>query len=114
VGKKSFAILATEWKDAEETEKIAQSTESFTEFRLPRFTNQRRYVEPEEDYEEEEAPVQRTHGEDEWTEVKPKVRKIRREKTIEERIAEEEAAEQEKQDTCWNEDNAETTVWELN
>jgi len=105
-GKKSFAIMATEWKDAEEIEKIAQQTESFTEFRLPRFTNQRRYVEPDEEYEEEEAPVERTSTDEGWTEVKPKIRKIRREKTIEERIAEEEAAEQEKQaETCWNEDD---------
>jgi len=113
VGKKSFAVMATEWKDAEEIEKIAQQTESFTEFRLPRFTNQRRYVEPEEEYEEEEAPVEQTSTDEGWTEVKPKIRKIRREKTIEERIAEEEAAEQEKNaETCWNEEGDEgTTVW---
>jgi hypothetical protein len=114
-GKKSFASLATEWKEAHETAQVSSQADTYTEFRLPHFTNARRYVEVEEEhFSEEEAakPVTRYAEDDGWTEVKPKPRKVHREKTIEERIAEEEAAEQEKAGTCWNEDGDEpTTVW---
>jgi hypothetical protein len=114
-GKKSFASLATEWKEAHETAQVSSQADTYTEFRLPHFTNARRYVEVEEEhFSEEEAakPVARDAEDDGWTEVKPKPRKVHREKTIEERIAEEEADEQEKAGTCWNEDGDEpTTVW---
>jgi hypothetical protein len=116
-GKKSFASLATEWKEADETAQVSSQTETYTEFRLPRFTNVRHYVEVEEERfsEEEEtrpAPAEAEAEDDGWEEVKAKTRKVHREKTIEERIAEEEAAEQEKAGTCWNEDGDEpTTVW---
>lgn len=98
-GKKSFASLATEWKEAHETAQVSSQADTYTEFRLPHFTNARRYVEVEEEhFSEEEAakPVARDAEDDGWTEVKPKPRKVHREKTIEERIAEEEADEQEK------------------
>ena len=115
-GKKSFASLATEWKEADETTQVSSQAETYTEFRLPRFTNVRHYVEVEEERcsEEERAkPAPEDAEEDDgWEEVKAKPRKVHREKTIEERIAEEEAAEQEKAGTCWNEDGDEpTTVW---
>jgi hypothetical protein len=115
LGKKSFASLATEWKDSDETTQVSSQTETYTEFKLPRFTNARRYVEVEEERfsEEEETKPASADGEDDgWEEVKAKPRKVHREKTIEERIAEEEAAEEEKAGTCWNEDGDEpTTVW---
>jgi len=115
-GKKSFASLATEWKEADETTQVSSQAETYTEFKLPRFTNVRHYVEVEEERcsEEERAkPAPEDAEEDDgWEEVKAKPRKVHREKTIEERIAEEEAAEQEKAGTCWNEDGDEpTTVW---
>jgi len=115
-GKKSFASLATEWKESDETTQVSSQAETYTEFRLPRFTNVRHYVEVEEERcsEEERAkPAPEDAEEDDgWEEVKAKPRKVHREKTIEERIAEEEAAEQEKAGTCWNEEGEETTtVW---
>ena len=114
-GKKSFASLATEWKEADETSQVSSQAETYNEFRLPRFTNARRYVEVEEErFSEEECakPAPEDAEDDGWEEVKAKPRKVHREKTIEERIAEEEAAEQEKAGTCWNEDGDEpTTVW---
>jgi hypothetical protein len=114
-GKKSFASLATEWKEAVETAQVSSQTDTYTEFRLPRFTNARHYVEVEEEHfsEEERAkPAPEDAEDDGWEEVKAKTRKVRHEKTIEEKIAEEEAAEQEKAGSCWNEDGDEpTTVW---
>jgi hypothetical protein len=117
-GKKSFASLATEWKEADETAQVSLQADSYTEFKLPRFTNLRHYVEVEEERfsEEEDTKPGPAEGEDDgWEEVKAKTRKVRREKTIEEKIAEQEAADaREKEESCWHEDNYCTsmpTVW---
>ena len=115
VGTKSFASLATEWKEADETAQLSSNVDSYSEFRLPRFTNTHRYVEAEEQFhEEDEAKPPSEETEDNgWTEVKTKVRKVHRKKTIEEQIAEEEEEERRKKaESCWNEDGEETTtVW---
>jgi hypothetical protein len=121
VGTKSFATLATEWKDADETKEVASSqVESFTKFQLPRFTNVPRYHEDvSPDYDSDEiAQVHPQEDNDEgWTEVKAKTRKVRREKSIDqleaEREADEEAAHEDMMDSCWNKEaeNDTTTVW---
>ena len=68
----------------------------------------------EQFHEEDEAKPPSEETEDNgWTEVKTKVRKVHRKKTIEEQIAEEEEEERRKKaESCWNEDGEETTtVW---
>ena len=111
-GKKSFASLATEWKDADETARAVELTnesDSRLEFTLPRFTNRHHYVEVEEYREnnEEKTKVACDDEDDGWTEVKQKVR-FKRELTLEEKYADI-PEEDMKRETCWNEE--ETTEW---
>ena len=91
-GSKSFAELASEWKIKDETEnemlkqneEIKKTQESTYLYRqnipLPKFHNVRRFIEPEDD---KEQNVQQE--ESEWVLVDRK--KVRREKTVEELIA---------------------------
>jgi hypothetical protein len=114
-GQKSFAVLASEWKQTEEVKKESSETEKNEQrsyiyrqnLPLPKFHNVRRFVEPED---EEDTPVETTVNDDsDWKLVDRK--KIRREKTIEEKLAETEDI---NDDSVWNADAPEEheTCWE--
>lgn len=90
-GSKSFADLANEWKSKDETDEFLKQREEAKKSQeptylyrqnipLPKFHNVRRFIEPED---EKEQNVQQE--ESEWVLVDRK--KVRREKTVEELIA---------------------------
>lgn len=93
-GTKSFAELASEWKEKQETDELMKQHEEEkksqqpTYYRqnvpLPKFHNVRRFVEPEDD-EEVAKPVNKKEDDEGWTVVDRT--KVRREKTFEERMA---------------------------
>ncbi len=118
--KKTFAQLAKEWDekmklDELEKKQIEKEEEDHRMYRrvnmpLPHFHNVHRFVEPEDDEfpPEEEAPKPEPTGEDEWITVD---RKVRRKKTMEERLARPPTPEEntvwnndapEEHETCWN------------
>lgn len=112
---KTFASLASSWaKDAEaqqaqETAK-KQENETLEMLRkrrmapLPQFHNVRRFIEPEDDVEEEEEETPKTStdpNEQGWTEVRSK-KKYRKPKTFEERMA---------RPPTPDESNKDETVW---
>ena len=107
-GTKSFAELAVEWdekKKKEEHEKkveeVVQPVKNRQNVPLPRFNNIHRFVE-QEDFEQ---PEQKPTEEDDWVTVRHK--KIRREKTFEEKIQkikEDQSYEDVHDESVWNND----------
>lgn len=121
-GAKSFATMAVEWDEKSKKEEIEnkeqqeKEDEQTTIFRrrnampLPQFHNVHRFVEPE-DEEEEQISKPTSVEDDGWVTVDR--RKYRRQKTIEERMARPPTPENdssvwnndapEERDTCWDE-----------
>lgn len=115
--KKTFAQLATEWNEKAKEEEITKQAEAEESQRieasprythsLPKFHNVHRFVEPED--EPEEPPAVAPINDDGWVTVQ---RKIRREKTFQEKFNRPETP---PQDTVWNADehpNEHETCWE--
>lgn len=113
-GPKTFATLATEWDDKkkkEENEKKQKELEEQDETAfhkrvtapLPRFHNVHRFVEPEDDEEDEEQPVEQKVDPEEQGWVTVDRKKYRREKTLEEKLARPPTPE-ENDETVWNGD----------
>lgn len=97
---KSFASLASSWKEAEDYEKETSSFEdsSHTDFILPTFKLRSNFVEEPPQELPLEKPV--VKEEDEWIEVRKK-QHIKKEKTLEEKYPD---ADGDEQDTVWNPD----------
>jgi len=111
-GEKSFASMAVEWehqKKKEEDEKKQQKQEeqAHNQYRrhnvpLPQFHNVRRFIEPEDEVEEESKHDPSKNDDGGWTFVDRK--KIRREKTVEEKFAQAaQSLDQEDDNTVWGE-----------
>lgn len=94
-GTKSFAELASEWKDKDDSDELVKQHEEQKKSQqptytyrqnvpLPKFHNVRRFIEPE-DVEESAKPIDKKEDDEGWTVVDRT--KVRREKTFEERIA---------------------------
>jgi hypothetical protein len=116
-GKKTFAALAVEWdakaKEDEIKQKQQEKEEQVTQFQrranvpLPQFHNIHRFVEPEDETEQQdESPVKATDpAEEGWVTVDR--RKYRRQKTIEEKLNRPPTPEP--GDSVWNGDSREET-----
>lgn len=118
-GAKSFAALAVEWDEKSKMEeKPEEKEEPVNMFRrrnaipLPQFHNVHRFVEPEDDNEEEQPSKPTPVEDDGWVTVDR--RKYRRQKTIEEKLARPPTPDQndnsvwndqapEERETCWDE-----------
>jgi hypothetical protein len=122
-GEKSFASMATEWeqqkkKEEEEKQKTKEEQNSNSYRRhnvpLPQFHNVRRFIDSEDETEEVEQVHKPNPNEDEegWTVVDRK--KIRREKTIEEKFAEKEQHQEENENTVWGDNTPQEheTCWD--
>ena len=110
---KSFANLASEWKDHEEDKKVYDAMEpKYPVLNLPKFHTIHRFVEEEEQEEQvEEAPKSKP-VEEEWTVVKSKY-KPRRAKTLIEKYGDPDAPEEEvheEEETVWRESHQ--TCWD--
>lgn len=121
-GQKTFASLATEWDDKKKKDEIEQKQKELDEQEsmfhkkvvapLPRFRNVHRFVEPEDDEEGDERPVQQQNDDEKgWVTVDRK--KYRREKTFEEKLARPSSPE-ENGDTVWDGDapHENETCWD--
>jgi hypothetical protein len=112
-GPKTFAVLATEWDDKRKKDELEKKQKEIEEQEttfhkrvtapLPRFHNVHRFVEPEDDEEDAEHPVQQKIDSEEQGWVTVDRKKYRREKTIEEKLARPPTPE-ENDDTVWNGD----------
>lgn len=115
---KSFASMASDWaKDSEKQKEeeglrmryreTTNDSHKHPVVTLPRFHNVRHFVEPEDDEEQFNAPVANNDAEG-WTEVRHK--KYRRQKTFEEKLAEDELKQNEesKDETVWNTEDDES------
>lgn len=112
--RKSFANLASEWKEHEEDKKAYEIMEpKYPALNLPKFHTIHRFVESEDQEDEQvEEPPKETPQEDEWIEVKSKY-KPRREKTLIEKYGDPDASEEEvkeEEDTVWRESHQ--TCWD--
>lgn len=114
---RSFAVLATEWNQKEDEEKKKSAFEkSYTEtytatkpvFNLPLFQNVKRFVEPEEELDDDEiekpAPV------DEWVTVERK--KIRKTTGNINDDNSSVGSERQKDETVWDQPEEHETCWD--
>ena len=99
-GGKSFASLASSWKEAEDYEKDKSFSEEsgHTDFVLPTFKLRSNFVEEAPQELPPEKPV--VKEEEEWIEVRKK-QYVKKEKTLEEKYPDPDGDEQ---DTVWNPD----------
>lgn len=117
-GTKSFAAMAAEWdekKKNDDIEKLQQKREEVHIYHrqnipLPHFHNIGKFVEPEDDYEDNKTTKNENTEDSGWTVVDTK--KYRREKTLEERLNRPPTPEN--GDSVWNNDAPEEheTCWE--
>lgn len=113
---RSFAVLATEWNQKEDEEKKKQANEksqteqygsSKTIFNLPLFQNVKRFVEPEEELDDEvEKPV----PVDDWVTVERK--KFRKTKSSIDDDRSSTGSQDNKDDTVWDQPEEHETCWD--
>lgn len=120
-GSKTFASLATEWKEHESEQKAEEERRRQHEIRIRTvvvpYTHRAHFDSiAEEAYDDmEEAPIRPVNEEDEWTTISKKAKPIR-EKTIEDldRELEEEQRQHDQQDSMWtaNQPQEYETYWD--